>query len=92
MARVTQWIEVRMMPRKVVTFEEFKTYLGRLQKRGLDPLKIPGLPFTEEAFVLWWDRITVSEDLLDRWTRRFQRGEQPMNEPVQETTQTRRVA
>ena len=72
------------MGKNNVTFTELQAYLDCLKKRGVDATRIPGLPLTEADFRLWWDRITASDDLQNRWTRRIRLREQFITELAEE--------
>lgn len=77
------------MTRETVSFGEFEAYVAQM---GDEASKITGLPTTKVEFDLWWQRISVSNDLRTRWTRRIRLGEKLIAEIGNEIEAIRRAA
>jgi uncharacterized protein YeaO (DUF488 family) len=75
-----------------VEFEEFEAYLVYLADSGVEASTIAGLPRTEAEFDAWWQRISVSDDLRFRWTKRIRLREQFLNDLADEIDAMKRAA
>ena len=72
-----------------VSFGEFEAYLAHLSE---DASATAGLPTSEDEFEVWWQRISVSVELRDRWTRRIRLGKRFLNEIASEIEAMKRAA
>lgn len=77
------------MDEKPVAFAEFEEYLAQC---GDEASRVAGLPKTESEFDDWWQRISVSDDLRLRWTRRIRAGEKFLEEITDQIEAIRRAA
>lgn len=75
-----------------VTFEEFREYLARLAEYEGETSRIAGLPRNKGEFDVWWQRISVSEELCERWTRRIRLGDRFLDELSAEIAAMKRAA
>ena len=64
-----------------VEFNEFEAYVAQI---GDEASMISGLPTTKTEFDAWWRRISVSDDLRNRWTRRIRLREKFVDEIADE--------
>ena len=72
-----------------VGFDEFEAYVAEI---GEDASKISGLPTTKAEFDIWWQRISLSDDLRARWAGRIRLREKFVDEIADQIEAIRRAA
>lgn len=63
-----------------ITFQELVEYVAFLAKNANPDFRTMRLPETAGEFEIWWRRISLCDDLRDRWTRRIRLREKFLEE------------
>ena len=72
-----------------VSFKEFEEFLRQC---GESDSRLRHLPRTTAEFEIWWEKMSVSAELQERWTRRVRLGAKFLEEITSEVEAVQRAA